>query len=145
MDLLSYLTNINDFFKYRALHYSVVNQLFVENDNYDFEYIEYETPEEVIPEPEPEGELVEVDDEGFFEDWDEGESEADWGTDWGEDESFEEPIEEETEELEEEDDLTHLLQPSVLPQVYGAVIKFYQSDLIILKPPSRFLKRENEI
>ena len=49
-DLLSYLTTINDFFENRALHYSIVNQLYVENDNYDFEYVEYEpAEEEVVP------------------------------------------------------------------------------------------------
>ena len=137
-DLLSYLININDFFKNRVLHYSVINQLYVENDNYDFEYIEYETPEEVIipePEPEPEDEPVEDDDEDFFEDWDEGETETDWGTDWGEDESFEDQVEEEIgEEPGEEEDLIQLEQPVILPPINGAVIKFSQTDLIISGP-----------
>ena len=134
-DLLSYLVNINDFFENRALHYSVINQLYVENDNYDFEYIEYEAPEEVIiPEPEPEDELVEDDDEDFFEDWDEGDTETDWGTDWDDDESFEDPVEEEIGEGPEGEDLIQLAQPSILPPINGAVIKFNQTDLIISGP-----------
>ncbi|TRX62688.1 hypothetical protein FNH22_00920 [Fulvivirga sp. M361] len=135
-EILTFLRASTQFFEHHALYYANASKLYVQNDAYQFQYIEAPEIEEAPVEEEPEEEVFEEEESERFEDWDEEEPDEDWDTEW--DDSF---PDEDTGPTQEELLAQAITGGNVLPVIEGPVITFDEAELnFVSQYDSVFLK-----